>query len=47
MVSHYPGLTGLSVDAWWGLMGELDEFMVNGVPAAAPEVAADDGIPFE
>lgn len=50
MVSHYPGLDKLSVDAWWGLMGELEEFLSNGVPKVAPPVneagmVADD-IPF-
>ncbi len=51
MVQHYPAVDKLSVDAWWGLMGELEEFLANGVPKAAPVVdergvLADD-IPFD
>jgi hypothetical protein len=50
MVSHYPGIDKLSVDGWWGLVGELEEFVANGVPKVAPVVdergvLADD-IPF-
>lgn len=50
MVSHYPGIDKLSVDAWWGLVGELEEFVANGVPKVAPAVdehgATADDIPF-
>ena len=48
MVQHYPGLKdGLTPDAWWSLMGFLDDFMVNGVGGSVPVVAPDDDIPFE
>ncbi len=50
MVSHYPGIDKLTVDAWWGLMGELEEFVANGVPKVAPPVdehgATAEDIPF-
>ncbi len=52
MVQHYPGITNVvfTVDQWWGLVGELEEFLANGVPKVAPvmdehgETASD--IPF-
>ncbi len=50
MVRLYPGIDILTVDGWWGLMGELEEFLANGVPKVAPvmdehgETASD--IPF-
>ena len=50
MVQHYPGIDKLSVDAWWGLMGELEEFVGNGVPKVAPAMdehgATAEDIPF-
>ncbi len=51
MVKYYPALDELTVDGWWGLMGELEEFLANGVPKVAPPVdergvLADD-IPFD
>ncbi len=50
MVQHYPAIDSLSVDAWWGLMGELEEFLANGVPKVAPVLdehgATADDIPF-
>ncbi len=50
MVSRYPAIDKITVDGWWGLMGELEEFLANGVPKVAPvmdehgETASD--IPF-
>lgn len=50
MVQHYPNVDSLSVDQWWGLMGELEEFLANGVPKVAPAVdehgATAEDIPF-
>lgn len=51
MVQHYPGIDKLSVDQWWGLMGELEQFLSNGVEQVAPVMdehgrMADD-IPFQ
>jgi hypothetical protein len=48
MVKYYPALDALTVDGWWGLMGELEEFLANGVPKAAPPASIDapDDLPF-
>ena len=51
MVSHYPGIDKITVYGWWGLVGELEEFLANGVPKVAPAVnelgATADDIPFD
>jgi hypothetical protein len=48
MVQHYPAIDKITVDGWWGLMGELEEFLANGVPKAAPPASIDapDDLPF-
>ncbi len=47
MVRLYPGIDIVTVDGWWGLVGELEEFLANGVPKVA-EVSIDtpDDLPF-